>query len=117
MHAAVTAAGTPCQGEGAVDGIAAGPVRVVLDPARDLRLGGREVLVAERPVPALASLPWSAGALVTTAGTAGAHLVEVARSCGVATVVQVDLTGVAPTLRALARDRRASPPSTVRPAP
>jgi phosphocarrier protein FPr len=50
----------------------------------------RQVVVAPLPVPALSSLLWDAAGLVTTGGSAGAHLIEVARSLGVPAVVQCD---------------------------
>jgi phosphoenolpyruvate-protein kinase (PTS system EI component) len=51
------------------------------------RLGPRRVLVAPMPLPQLAPLLWHAAALVTTGGSSGAHLFEVARSLGVPAVI------------------------------
>jgi phosphohistidine swiveling domain-containing protein len=71
-------------------GIGAGPLR----PLRGLRTlgrpGPREVLVAPLPLPHLAPLLWHCAALVTTGGTSGAHLFEVARSLGVPAVIGAD---------------------------
>lgn len=73
-------------------GIAAGH----LHPLRELRAMGRPaprgVLVAPLPLPHMAPLLWHSAALVTTAGSSGAHLFEVARSLGVPAVVGVDPT-------------------------
>jgi phosphohistidine swiveling domain-containing protein len=71
-------------------GIGAGRLR----PLRALRTlgrpGPREVLVASLPLPHLAPLLWHCAALVTTGGTSGAHLFEVARSLGVPAVIGAD---------------------------
>jgi phosphohistidine swiveling domain-containing protein len=79
------ATGTPVS-----QGIAAGHVR----PLRELRAMGRpaprEVLVAPLPLPHLAPLLWHSAALVSTGGSSGAHLFEVARSLGVPAVIGVD---------------------------
>ena len=68
-------------------GIGAGRLR----PLRALRTlgrpGPREVLVAPLPLPHLAPLLWHCAGLVTTGGTSGAHLFEVARSLGVPAVI------------------------------
>jgi len=82
--------GTSLAGLGVSGGVGAGPARVVthVDPAMGHATHARSVVVAEHPVPGLAPLLWNAAALVTTRGSDGAHLVEVARSLGVPTVVQ-----------------------------
>ena len=68
-------------------GIGAGRLR----PLRRLRSlhrpDPREVLVAPLPLPHLAPLLWHCAALVTSDGTSGAHLFEVARSLGVPAVI------------------------------
>ena len=73
-------------------GIAAGH----LHPFRELRAmghpGPREVLVTPLPLPHLAPLLWHTAALVSTGGSSGAHLFEVARSLGVPAVIGVDPT-------------------------
>jgi phosphohistidine swiveling domain-containing protein len=65
-----------------------------LSPLRALRTlgrpGPREVLVAPLPLPHLAPLLWHCAALVTSGGTSGAHLFEVARSLGVPAVIGAD---------------------------
>jgi hypothetical protein len=62
-----------------------------LHPLRELRSldrpGPREVLAAPLPLPHLAPLLWHGAALVSSGGTAGAHLFEVARSLGVPAVI------------------------------
>ena len=79
-------------------GIGAGRVR----PVRRLRSldrpGSREVLVAPLPLPHLAPLLWHCAALVTAAGTSGAHLFEVARSLGVPAVIGPEIGTDADTL-------------------
>jgi phosphohistidine swiveling domain-containing protein len=68
-------------------GVGAGSARVVADPhAIPPRRRPREVIVAPTPVPALSSQLWDAAGLVTTGGSAAAHLMEVARSLGVPAV-------------------------------
>ncbi len=68
-------------------GIGAGRLRL-LRALRSLgRPGPREVLVAPLPLPHLAPLLWHCAALITTGGTSGAHLFEVARSLGVPAVI------------------------------
>lgn len=91
VHGAVTAHGQRGTGDAAAPGIGAGAVFAVSDPHAPGDPGRRPVVVARWPVPALAPLLWSAAALVTTAGNAGAHLIEVASSLGVPAVVQTDL--------------------------
>jgi hypothetical protein len=72
-----------------------------LHPLSDLRAlfdlrsighpGPRSVLAAALPLPHLAPLLWHSAALVTTGGTSGAHLFEVARSLGLPAVIAPDL--------------------------
>jgi hypothetical protein len=85
----IEVSGTPVSG-----GLGAGS----LHPVRTLRSigrpGSREVLVASLPLPHLAPLLWHAAGLVTTGGSPGAHLFEVARSLGVPSVIGVDPTTV-----------------------
>jgi phosphoenolpyruvate synthase/pyruvate phosphate dikinase len=50
----------------------------------------RMVLVAPNPIPQLAPLLWAASALVTTGGSAAAHIDEVARSLRVPAVLGCD---------------------------
>ena len=49
------------------------------------------MLVAARPVPQIAPLLWGCAGLVTTEGSAGAHLFEVARSLGVPAVTGLEM--------------------------
>lgn len=58
------------------------------------RPGAREVLVTQLPLPQLAPLLWHSAALVTTRGSTGAHLFEVARSLGVPAVLGVDVNAL-----------------------
>ncbi|MGH9247911.1 MAG: PEP/pyruvate-binding domain-containing protein [Acidimicrobiales bacterium] len=98
VHATITAATTPVAGLAAAPGIGAGRVVVVENPHALPSLGGREVIVSTLPVPSLAPLLWSASALVTSGGSRGAHLFEVARSLGVPAVAgaRLDEGGVGP---------------------
>lgn len=69
-------------------GVGAGGARVVLQPQlAPRRRRPREVVVAPLPVPGLSPMLWDAAGLVTVGGSAGAHLIEVARSLGVPAVV------------------------------
>ena len=95
VHAAVATHGRQSLGDPAAPGIAAGVLLAVTDVHAPGQPGRRPVVVAHRPVPALSPLLWSAAALVTTSGNAGAHLIEVARSLGVPAVVHADLAGIA----------------------
>lgn len=92
VHAAVRRHGTATHGIPVVSGASAGRIVVVRNPHDPPRLWQRPVLVVDRPLPALSSLLWSASALVATAGNPAAHLMEVAASLGVPTVLGVDLT-------------------------
>lgn len=107
VHAAVTAHGQRGTGDAAAPGIGAGAVLAVRDPYAPADPGRRPVVVTRWPVPVLAPLLWSAAALVTTAGNAGAHLIEVASSLGVPAVVQTDLAaaGWSPRGRSEPADR------------
>lgn len=92
IHAAIRAHGREISGSAVVPGIAAGRIVVVGRPHDPPEVSERDIVVAKRPLPALAPLLWNAGALVTTSGNAGAHLMEVATSLGVPTIVRARLT-------------------------
>lgn len=92
LHAAVRANGTPTAGIPVVPGIAAGRVVVIRDPHDPPPFEDRDVLVADRPLPALAPTLWRAGALVTGTGNPAAHLMEVANSLALPTVLAADLS-------------------------
>jgi PEP-utilising enzyme, mobile domain/Pyruvate phosphate dikinase, AMP/ATP-binding domain len=101
VQAAVLAHGRRFQGEPAAPGAGAGPAHLVGDPPDGPQPGGpggptpprRAVCVARYPLPSVAPLLWSSSALVTAGGSAGAHLIHVARSLGVPAVVGCDLRG------------------------
>jgi phosphohistidine swiveling domain-containing protein len=79
--------GTAYHGIPASRGVGAGRARIVADPhAIPAQRRPREIIVAPTPVPALSSQLWDAAGLVTTGGSAAAHLMEVARSLGVPAV-------------------------------
>jgi PEP-utilising enzyme, mobile domain len=104
LHDFLRCRGTSAGGAPASPGVTTGwarpvdhPGTPVTDPTHGPRR--REVLVAPYPMPALASLLWSASGLVTGPGDASAHLFEVARALRVPAVVdaQVErLRGIAP---------------------
>ncbi|MGH2672937.1 MAG: PEP-utilizing enzyme, partial [Actinomycetota bacterium] len=73
-------------------GIAAGRVHLLRELRGIGRPGPRDVLVTPLPLPHLAPLLWHCAALVSTGGSSGAHLFEVARSLGVPAVIGVDPT-------------------------
>ena len=68
-------------------GIGSGRLHLLRDLRSIGRPGPRSVLAAALPLPHLAPLLWHSAALVTTGGTSGAHLFEVARSLGVPAVI------------------------------
>ncbi len=81
--------GAVVRGTAAADGTGAGRLHRV-DRLRSIgRPGPRAVLLAPLPLPQLAPLLWHAAGLVTSGGSEGAHLLEVARSLGVPTVIKV----------------------------
>lgn len=88
----VAEAGQRLEGAAAAPGQGAGVAQPVGDPTAPPpdRLP-RRVVVAAAPVPLLGSLLFDAAALVTCAGSTGAHLLEVARSLGVPAVVGADV--------------------------
>lgn len=90
VYDVVRANGTALAGEAVSPGLGAGPAVVVNGLPSDVLARPRMVLVAPYPIPQLAPLLWGASALVTAGGSASAHLVEVARSLGVAAVVGCD---------------------------
>ncbi|AYY12290.1 hypothetical protein EF847_05785 [Actinobacteria bacterium YIM 96077] len=92
VHGVVSAVGERYAGTAAVPGAGAGRACQWEDMReRGLLPGGRYVLLAPEPEPALGPLLWNAAGLVTRAGSTGAHLIEFARSIGVPTVVGCDL--------------------------
>lgn len=91
LHAAICANGEEAEGIPVVPGISAGRVVVIRDPHDPPPIEDRDVIVADRPLPALAPLLWRAGGLVTATGNPAAHLMEVANSVALPTVLAVDL--------------------------
>ena len=87
VHTAVLGTGQRVVGESACSGVGAGVVVFVEGLPKEPSRIPRMVLVAPRPIPQLAPLLWGAAALVTFGGSEAAHLVEVARSLGVPTVL------------------------------
>lgn len=108
VFSAVSGYGWRAEGLPAASGTGAGRVVVVTDPHHPPRLSGREVVVAEHPFPGLAPLIWDAAALVTFSGNPAAHLMEVAASLGVPTVVGVRAEGRWPDLVRAADQRVAA---------
>lgn len=92
VHAAVAGSGRQRSGVPAVPGVAVG-VAVLLSGPPTALPGPGAVLVAPHPIPQLAPLLWGAAGLVTFGGSVGAHVVEVAKTVGVPTVIAVGDAG------------------------
>jgi phosphohistidine swiveling domain-containing protein len=90
VHTAVAGTGAVVLGEAVSGGSGAGVAVVVRGLPTDTVHVPRMVVVAPHPIPQLAPLLWGASGLVTAGGSAAAHLVEVARSLGVPTVIGCD---------------------------
>lgn len=93
VYGVVAAQGSVLTGTPVTDGIGAGRIVVVDDPAEAGNVD-RAIVVARRPIPALSSLLWRAAGLVTVAGSPAAHLFEVATSVGLPTVIHTDFDAV-----------------------
>jgi phosphohistidine swiveling domain-containing protein len=87
----VAGAGDVRTGTSAAPGVGAGRPALVRGPD-DARPGPRRVLVLRRPTPQVSPLLWECAGVVCAGGSVGAHLFEVARSCGVPAIVGVDLS-------------------------
>ncbi len=87
VYSAIMGTGTVVRGEPVSNGTGAGIALVLRSLPTEVVHHARMVVVAPRPIPQLAPLLWGAAGLVTTGGSASAHLVEVARSRGVPTVL------------------------------
>jgi hypothetical protein len=97
VHAVVSAHGALLRGSPAAPGAGAGRLLIVRNPHAARTGRARPVLVAERPLPALAPLLWDAAGLVIGSNNPAAHLLEVANSLGVPAVTGVDLELLAGT--------------------
>jgi phosphohistidine swiveling domain-containing protein len=86
----VVAEGQRSVGVAVSPGVGVGPAHPLVEGAG--RPGPRAVLFASRPVPQIAPLLWGSAGLVTTEGSEGAHLFEVARSLGVPAVTSLCLS-------------------------
>jgi hypothetical protein len=100
LFSTVMAGGRPLEGLPASPGMGCGPVALVDDQAvlAAAERGGlhpRSIIAATQPLPRFAPLLMNAAGLVTHGGSEAAHLVEVARSLGVPTVLGCDLSGIA----------------------
>ncbi len=98
IHTAVLGTGRRVVGESVCSGVGAGQVVFVEGLPKETSRIPRMVLVAPRPIPQLAPLLWGASALVTFGGSEAAHLVEVARSLGIPTVLGCAQEGLLPLL-------------------
>ncbi|HEX5936190.1 MAG TPA: PEP/pyruvate-binding domain-containing protein [Actinomycetota bacterium] len=85
----VRALGDARTGTAVSPGLAAGPFHRIAGLRALGRPRPRAVVVAPLPLPQLAPLLWHCAGLVTTGGSSGAHLFEVARSLGVPAVAAV----------------------------
>ena len=74
-----------------IEGIGAGRARYVEVPEAAPPEFDRKVLIVPRPLAAFAPLLWNAAGLVSIAGGAGAHLMEIARSLAVPAVMRCNL--------------------------
>lgn len=81
-------------GTAVVEGIGAGRARYVDEPAAAPSQRDRSVLIVPQPLAAFAPLLWNASGLVTISGGAGAHLMEIASSLAVPTVMRCRLDDV-----------------------
>jgi phosphohistidine swiveling domain-containing protein len=90
VAAVVSADGAVTEGVGASPGLGAGRAHLLV--AGSGRPAPRAVLVAPRPVPQIAPLLWGCAGLVTTEGSEGAHLFDVARSLGVPAVTSLSMS-------------------------
>ena len=93
LFAALVEDGETITGTPASPGIGAGPCFVADAADPSAHPPARCVVVARHPLPRFAPLLWSASGLVTLEGSAGAHLIEVARSLGVPAVVDCASAG------------------------
>ena len=87
LAAVVSADGKVTEGLGASPGLGVGRAHLLVDGAG--RPAPRSVLVAPRPVPQIAPLLWGCAGLVTSEGSEGAHLFDVARSLGLPAVTSL----------------------------
>jgi phosphoenolpyruvate-protein kinase (PTS system EI component) len=69
---------------------------LVENPNEPIGFGPRDVVIARDPERDLAPLLWSAAGLVTSGGSASAHLFEVARARNIPAVCAVDIEAVFP---------------------
>lgn len=88
LQATMLSAGTSHRGGAASPGEAVGLARFCSSADSPLLPG--EIVVLSLPLPHFAPLLWRAGGLVSLGGSAGAHLVEVARSRRVPAVVRLE---------------------------
>lgn len=90
IYSTIMAHGHKLRGEAVSPGVGAGRVLYVPGLPTSTTPIPRMVLVAPNPIPQLAPLLWGAAGLVTFSGSEAAHLIEVARSVGVPTVINCD---------------------------
>ncbi len=83
--------GESADGEPASGGIGAGTLLALDEPRRVAGARQRFVLHVREPVPGYAPLLWAAAGLVSSSGSASAHLFDVARSLGVPAVAGIEL--------------------------
>ncbi|MBV8151669.1 MAG: hypothetical protein JOY59_08935 [Candidatus Eremiobacteraeota bacterium] len=86
--------GVPEPAEAVIAGVGRGVGRYLEFPQEGGALPPGSVLIVARPLAAFAPLLWNAAGLVCRAGGAGAHLIEVARSLDVPTVMRCRLDDV-----------------------
>lgn len=91
LFSATAAVGIPYPGEPAVPGTGVGRLVPADLTEASHHNSHREVLFADRPLPALAPRLWTAAGLVVASGSPAAHLVEVARFLRVPTLINSEL--------------------------
>lgn len=94
IFATVAAYGEHRCGDGVVPGVGAGRARYLDVPSAAPAENDRKILIVPDPLPTFAPLLWNAAGLVSLTGGAGAHLMEVARSLGVPSVLRAKLDDV-----------------------
>jgi pyruvate,water dikinase len=95
LYETVTARGALHDGTPAAGGWGAGRIHFVRDGADATRTRPRQIIASVYPLNNLAPLLWDAAGLVTTGGSPGAHLFEVAAWLGLPAVCGVDLEAAA----------------------
>ncbi|MCQ3803261.1 MAG: PEP-utilizing enzyme [bacterium] len=95
IYGVVTSQGESITGIPAAGGWGVGRLRSIRNPDDATRFSPREVIAVSHPIGNIAPLLWNASGLVTSEGSPGAHLFEVAKWLGVPAVCGVDFSRLA----------------------